>query len=404
MRGKIAFWFAALVLGSLMGPPAQAQDKPPLKIGLISDMSGPYADFFGEGSVLSAQLAIEDAGGTVAGRKIELLTADHQSKPDIGASIARKMIDVDGVDAIIDVPTSSVALAVSEVVREKNKTFLATGPFTSALTGANCSPNTIHWSLDNWALAHTIASAEVAAGGQTWFFITSDYAFGHDLERVATESIEKAGGKVLGAVRHPLDTSDMASFILQAQASPAEVIGFANAGNDTTRAIKTAADFKLAGAKKIAGLTTNVNNINAIGLQQATGLLAAGPFYWDLNDGTRAWARRFQARHPRHNMPNEMQAGAYSALVHYFKIVRQGVDTSNGKAVVDAMKALPTDDVIFGKGQIRADGRKIHAMYLYETKTSAESREPWDYFKVKAKIAAEDAFRPLSEGHCPLVQ
>jgi branched-chain amino acid transport system substrate-binding protein len=402
MRGRTTLLVAALVLGGLINPAARADDKP-LKIGLISDMSGPYADFFGEGSVISAQLAIEDAGGMVAGRKIELLTADHQSKPDIGASIARKMIEVDGVDAIIDVPTSSVALAVSEVVREKNKTFLATGPFTSALTGANCSPNTIHWSLDNWALAHTLASAEVAAGGKTWFFITSDYAFGHDLEKVATESVEKAGGKVLGAVRHPLDTSDMASFILQAQASPAEVIGFANAGNDTSRAITTAADFKLSATKKIAGLTTNVNNINAIGLQQATGLLAAGPFYWDMNDGTRAWARRFQARHPRHNMPNEMQAGAYSALVHYFKIVKQGVDTSNGKAVVDAMKALPTDDVIFGKGSIRPDGRKIHAMYLYETKTPAESHEPWDYFKVKATIAAEDAFRPLNEGHCPLV-
>ena len=404
MRGKMTFGFAVLLLAGLISPATRADDKPPLKIGLISDMSGPYADFFGEGSVLSAQLAIEDAGGTVAGRKIELLTADHQSKPDLGASIARKMIDVDGVDAIIDVPTSSVALAVSEVVREKNKTFLATGPFTSALTGVNCSPNTVHWSLDNWALAHTLASAEVAAGGKTWFFITADYAFGHDLERVATESIEKAGGSVLGAVRHPLDTSDMASFILQAQASPAEVIGFANAGNDTTRVIKAAADFKLAGAKKIAGLTTNVNNINAIGLQQAVGLLAAGPFYWDRDDGTRAWARRFQARHPRHNMPNEMQAGVYSALVHYFKILNQGVASGDGKAVVDAMKALPTDDVIFGKGQIRADGRKIHAMYLYETKAPAESREPWDYFKVKTKIAAEDAFRPLNEGHCPLVQ
>jgi branched-chain amino acid transport system substrate-binding protein len=402
MRARTTLLLAALVLGGLIDPAARADEKP-LKIGLISDMSGPYADFFGEGSVISAQLAIEDAGGTVAGRKIELLTADHQSKPDIGASIARKMIDVDGVDAIIDVPTSSVALAVSEVMRDKNKTFLATGPFTSALTGANCSPNTIHWSLDNWALAHTLAAAEVAAGGKTWFFVTSDYAFGHDLERVATESVEKAGGKVLGAVRHPLDTSDMASFILQAQASAAEVIGFANAGNDTTRAIKTAADFKLSATKKIAGLTTNVNNINAIGLPQAAGLLAAGPFYWDMNDGTRTWARRFQARHPRHNMPNEMQAGVYSALVHYFKIVKAGVDTGNGKAVVDAMKALPTDDVIFGKGSIRPDGRKIHPMYLYETKTSAESREPWDYFKVKATISAEDAFRPLNEGHCPLI-
>jgi branched-chain amino acid transport system substrate-binding protein len=403
MRGKAMFGFAALALFCLTSPAARAEDRP-LKIGLISDMSGVYSDFFGEGSVLSAQLAIEDAGGVVAGRKIELLTADHLNKPDNGAAIARKMIEVDGVDAIIDVPTSSVALAVNEVVREKNKTFLATGPFTSALTGANCSPNTVHWSLDNWALAHTLASAEVAAGGKTWFFITSDYSFGHDLERVATESIIKAGGKVLGSVRHPLDTPDMASFILQAQASPAEVIGFANAGHDTTRAIKAAADFKLAGTKKIAGLTTNVNNINAIGLAQAAGLLAAGPFYWDLNDETRAWARRFQARHPRHNMPNEMQAGVYSALVHYFKILNQGVDPSDGKAVVDAMKAMPTDDVIFGKGLIRPDGRKIHAMYLYETKTPEDSREPWDYFTVKATIAADDAFRPLNEGHCPLVR
>src|ERR1700753_1537223 len=252
MRARTMLLSAALVLGGLIGPAARADDKP-LKIGLISDMSGPYADFFGEGSVISAQLAIEDAGGVVAARKIELLTADHQSKPDIGASITRKMIEVDGVDAIIDVPTSSVALAVSEVVKGKNKTFLATGPFTSALTGANCSPNTIHWSLDNWALGHTSAAAAVANAGKTWFFVTSDYAFGHDLEKVATESVEKAGGKVLGSVRHPLDTSDMASFILQAQGAPAEVIGFANVDNDTSRAITTAADFKLSAHKKIAG-------------------------------------------------------------------------------------------------------------------------------------------------------
>jgi branched-chain amino acid transport system substrate-binding protein len=402
MHRRTLSLFAALALAGVLNIAARADDKP-LKIGLISDMSGVYSDFFGEGSVIAAQLAIEDAGGTIVGRKIELLTADHLNKPDNGAFIARKMIDVDGVDVIIDVPTSSVALAINEVVREKNKTLLVTGAYTTALTGENCSPNTVHWSVDNWALAHTIASAEVAAGGKTWFFIIADYSFGHDLERVATESVEKAGGKVLGEVRHPLDTPDMASFILQAQASPAEVIGFANAGNDTTRAIKAAAAFNLSETKKIAALTLDVNHINAIGLSEAGDLLAAAPFYWDLNDGTRAWARRFQARHPRHNMPNDVQAGVYSALTHYFKILKQGIDPSDGKAVVDAMKALPTNDIIFGKGRIRADGRKIHAMYLFETKTAAESREPWDYFTVKAAIAPEDAFRPLAEGHCPLV-
>ncbi len=306
--------------------------------------------------------------------KIELLTADHQNKPDVGATIARDWIDNDHVEAIVDVPTSSVALAVNEIIRQKNKTFLASGPFTSVLTGQNCSPNTVHWTVDNWALAHSLASAAVEAGDKTWFFITSDYAFGHDLESVARAAIIANGGEVLGSVKHPLNTSDFASYLLTAQASPAKVIGFANAGNDTTNSIKQASEFGiLRSGKKLAGLATIINNIDAIGLKGTAGMLVSSPFYWDQDDNTRTWAKRFEQLHPRHNKPNEMQAGVYAVLLHYFKALKHGVDPSDGRAVVDEMKRIPTDDPLFGRGAVRIDGRAIHPMYLFEVKLPSEN-------------------------------
>lgn len=388
----------------LMNSPSSANERP-LKIGLITDMSGIYSDFFGEGSVLAAKMAIEDVGGVVAGRKIELETADHLNKVDVGVSIARKMIDVDGVEAIVDVPTSSIGLAVSELVRQKNKVFLASGPFTSVLTSEQCSPNTVQWTVDNWALAHAVTSALVASGAKTWFFVTADYAFGQDMERVATETIQKGGGKVVGGVRHPLDTPDMASFILQAQTSGAETIGLATAGNDTSRAITAANEFGLTKkGKTIVGFTLGLSNVRQLGLDLTAGMKTSAPFYWDLNDTTRAWSRKFQGRHSRHNMPSEMQAAVYSALINYFKALNTGVDASDGKAVVDAMKAAPTDDPIFGRGEVRPDGRKIHPMYVLQVKKPSEPHEPWDYFTVSATIPAEEAFRPMAEGRCALVK
>ena len=396
-------WIAGVALAVGFSVSAAKAQDPTLKIGLLTDMSGGYADFFGKGSVVAAQMAIEDAGGSVAGRKIQLLVADHLNKPDVGVAQALRWINNDGVDVILDVPTSSVALAINRVVQEKNKTFLASGPFTSELTGAQCSPNIVHWTVDNWALAHSLATTEVAAGGKTWFFITADYAFGHDLQNIASAAILAAGGKVLGSASAPLDTTDFSSFLLQAQSSGAAVIGLANAGNDATNSVKQAAEFGVTSNETLAGLALVINNVNALGLQQAQGLLASGTFYWDLNEDTRAWARRYQARETKHNMPNEMQAGVYAVLQHYFKALNVVRDPANGKRVVDQMKAMPTQDALFGQGSIRPDGRAIRPMYLFQVKKPSESSGPWDYYKVESQIPAEQAFRPLLEGGCPLV-
>ena len=374
-----------------------------LKIAVLNDMSSVYSDYQGMGSVVAAQMAVEDYGGRAAGRKLEVIYADHLNKPDVGSNIARAWLDTEAVDMICDIPNSAVALAVSELVRAKNKVFIGSGAGTSVLTGERCSPNTVHWTYDTYAQGHSIANAILKRGGKTWFFVTADYAFGHDLEKQATDEVLKAGGKVLGAARHPLGQNDFSSYLITAQSSGAQVVGFANAGGDLINSLKQAAEFNLGAKQTLTGLIFDLNGVPALGLQTAQGLLAVDPFYWDMNDGTRAWSRRFQARHPQKNMPNDMQAGVYAGTLHYLKAVDKVGSPADGKAVVDAMKAMPTQDALFGKGVIRADGRKMHPMYLFEVKRPSESKGPWDYYKLIATIPPEQAFRPLGEGGCKLL-
>jgi branched-chain amino acid transport system substrate-binding protein len=369
----------------------------------MNDQSSVYADFQGKGSVLAAQMAVEDYGGKAAGRKVEVVFADHQNKPDVGSAIARKWLDQDGVDLIVDLPNSAVALAVNEVVRQKNRVMIGSGAGTSELTGSKCSPNTVHWTYDTWAYGHSLARAVVQRGGKTWFFITADYAFGHDLERQATDQLTKDGGKVVGGVRTPLGTPDFSSFLLQAQASGAQVVALAVAGGDTTNSLKQAAEFGLTAKQSMVSLIFTLNNVPALGLKASQGVLTVNPFYWDMNDGTRAFSRRFQKRAHNNAMPNDMQAGVYSAVLHFLKAVDKVGGASDGKAVVAAMKAMPTDDPLFGKGRIREDGRKLHPMYLLQVKSPEESKGDWDFYKVISTIPAEQAFRPMSEGNCPLV-
>jgi branched-chain amino acid transport system substrate-binding protein len=366
-------------------------------------MSSVYADFQGRGSVLSAQLAVEDFGMKAAGRTVEVVSADHQNKADVGAAIARKWLD-GGVDVIVDVPNSAVALAVNGIVREQNKVFIGSGAGTADLTGPHCSPNTVHWTYDTWAQGHGVARALVGQGLKRWFFVTSDYAFGHDLEKQASEEVARNGGTVLGAVRHPLGTNDFSSFLVQAQSSGADVVAFANAGGDLTNAVKQSVEFGLSSRQKLTGLILNINNVPALGLQSAQGLFALNSFYWNMNDGARTWAKRWSERHPQHNMPNDMQAGVYASLLHYLKAVEKVGDPNDGKAVVAAMKAMPTDDPLFGTGRIREDGRKLHPMYLFQVKTPAESKGMWDVYKVVSTVPAEQAFRPLAEGGCPMAK
>jgi branched-chain amino acid transport system substrate-binding protein len=369
----------------------------------MNDQSSVYADFQGKGSVLAAQMAVEDYGGKAAGRKVEVIAADHQNKPDIGSAIARRWLDEDGVDLIADLPNSAVAFAVSEVVRQKNKVMIGSGAGSSDLTGAKCSPNTVHWTYDTWSYGHSLARAVMQRGGKTWFFVTADYAFGQDLEKQAADEVTKEGGKVLGGVRSPLGTLDFSSFLLQAQSSGAQVVALAVAGGDTTTSMKQAAEFGLPAKQSIVSLIFGINNVPALGLKASQGALTVFPFYWDLNDATRAWSRKFQGRAHNHAMPNDMQAGVYAAVLHYLKAVDKVGGAEDGKAVVAAMKAMPTDDPLFGKGTIRADGRKIHPMYLFQVKSPQESKGDWDYFKLLATIPPEQAFRPMSEGNCPLV-
>jgi branched-chain amino acid transport system substrate-binding protein len=383
--------------------PALAQDQP-IRIGVLNDLTSVYSDFQGKGSVLAAQMAVEDYGGKAAGQKVEVLSADHQNKPDVGASVARRWLDVEGVDAIFDLPNSAVALAVSDIVRDKNKVMIGSGAGTSALTGAKCSPNTVHWTYDTWSYGHSLAKAVMQRGGKSWYFITADYAFGYDLEKQASDEITKEGGKVLGSARAPIGTADFGSFLLSAQSSGAQVVGFANAGGDTTTSLKQAAEFGLPAKQTMVALIFGLNNVPALGLKATQGLLTVFPFYWDLNDATRAWSLRFQKRHDKGYMPNDMQAGVYASVLHYLKAVDKVGGAQDGKAVVAAMKAMPTDDPLFGKGVIREDGRKIHPMYLMQVKTPEESKANWDFFKVVATIPAAEAFRPLDQGGCPFIQ
>jgi branched-chain amino acid transport system substrate-binding protein len=390
---------AAMVCGT-----AQAQmTDGVIKIGVMNDMSGLYADLTGPGSVVAAQMAVEDFGAAAKGLKVEIVGADHQNKPDVGSNIVRTWIDVDKVDVIVDVPTSSVALAVNQIVKEKNKVFLVSGAAASDLTGKACSPNTIHWTYDTWALANGTGNAIVKTGGDTWFFITADYAFGHALERDTAAVVEKAGGKVLGKVRHPFPGTDFSSFLLQAQTSKAKIIGLANAGGDTINSIKQAAEFGIVrGGQKLAGLLVFISDVKALGLPTAQGLIFTESWYWDLNDVNREFAKKFSERN-KGIYPSMIHAGVYSAVTHYLKAVSDLKSDADGKAVVAKMKSTPTDDKLFGKGTVREDGRKIHPMYLFEVKTPAESKGPWDLYKLRATIPADEAFRPLKDGGCPLV-
>jgi len=392
----------AVVAGavSLMTASANAET---IKIGVLNDQSGVQADFAGPGSVIAARMAVEDFGGTVAGQKIEVVVADHQNKADVGVNIARRWFDVDGVDAIFDVPNSAVALAVNSLTRQKNKVLIVSGGGTSDLTGKDCSPNTVHWTYDTWAQANTVGTAVTKSGADTWFFMTVDYAFGYALERDATEAIKAAGGKVIGTVRHPLGTSDLSSFLLQAQSSHAKVIGLGSAGADPINAVKQAAEFGITQqGQRLVAMLMVLNDIDALGLKDAQGLMLSEAFYWDLNDKTRAWAKRYAALN-NGRYPNMVHAGVYASVLHYLKAVQKVKDAKDGKKVVDAMKEIPTDDALFGNGKVRADGRVIHDMYLFQVKTPAESKGPFDFYKLVGSVPAAKAFRPMEAGNCPLI-
>jgi branched-chain amino acid transport system substrate-binding protein len=391
------------ILLALIGVPALAQTDGAVRIGVLNDMGGVYADDQGPGSVVGAQMAVEDYGGNAAGRKVEVVSADHQNKTDLGASIARRWLENEGVSMIADLPNSAIALAVSEIVRDHNKVMIGSGAGTALLTGAKCSPNTVHWTYDTWAYGHGLARSVAQQGVKSVYFITADYAFGHDLEKQFAEEFTKQGGKVIGSARHPIGTSDFSSLLLQAQSSGAEAIAFANAGGDTSNSLKQAAEFRLAQRQKLVALIMGQNNVRALGLEASQGILLLVPFYWDMSESSRAFARRFQERHPKHIMPNDMQAGVYSAVLHYLKAVDKVGAAADGKAVVAAMKAMPTDDPLFGKGSVREDGRKLHPMYLNQVKSPAESKDAWDFYKLVSTIPADQAFRPLSEGGCPLI-
>jgi branched-chain amino acid transport system substrate-binding protein len=398
----VAAFAAALGCGSAM---AQFSDGV-IKIGVMNDMSGTYSDLSGQGSVIAARMAVEDFGAAAKGMKVEIVGADHQNKPDVGSNVVRTWIDVDKVDAIVDVPTSSVALAVNQIVKDKNKVFLVSGAAASDLTGKACTPNTISFTYDTYMLATGTGKALTKAGGDSWFFLTADYAFGHALERDTSAVVTANGGKVLGGVKHPLNTSDFSSFLLQAQASKAKVIGLANAGGDTTNSIKQAAEFGVvAGGQKLAALLLFINDVHSLGLKTAQGLTFTESFYWDMNDATRAWSKRFAALATKGQMPSMTQAGNYAMVLHYLKAMEAlGGNPNDGAKVVAKMKELPTDDPLFGKGPLRADGRRLIPAYLFEVKKPEESKGPWDYYKLVATIAPEDAAKPLEASDCPLVK
>jgi branched-chain amino acid transport system substrate-binding protein len=395
------------IIGSLVGllgaTAAGAQTKT-VKIGVLNDQSSVYADTGGPGSTLAAQMAVEDSGLVQKGWKIDVIAADHQNKPDVGSSIARQWYDVDKVDMIIDLPNSGVALAVNQVTKEKNKVVIVSGSGTTDLTGKACSPNTVHWTYDTYMLAKGTGTAMTKAGGNTWFFVTVDNALGVALEKDTTAAVIATGGKSLGSVRHPLNNADFSSFLLQAQASGAKVVGLANAGNDATGAIKQAHEFGLTGrGQKLAALLIVISDVHGLGLDAAQGLTLTESFYWDMNEQTRGFSDRFAKRAKNGAKPTMDHAGVYAGVLHYLKAAEALGDTSDGAKLVAKMKELPTYDPLFGKGSIRADGRKIHPAYLFEVKTPAESKAPWDYYKLMTTIPADEAFRPLAESECPLV-
>jgi branched-chain amino acid transport system substrate-binding protein len=399
--------YAALIAMAAVGfaAPALAQDKT-VQIGVLNDMSSLYADIGGPNSVVAVKMAVEDSGLPAKGWKIQVVSGDHQNKPDVGVNIARQWIDLDKIDAIVDTPTSSVALAVSNLVKEKNAIMINSGGASADISGKACTPNTLSVTYDTYMLATGTGKALTKAGGDSWFFLTADYAFGYALERDTSAVIAANGGKVLGGVKHPLNTSDFSSFLLQAQASKAKVVGLANAGGDTTNAIKQASEFGIvAGGQKLAALLLFINDVHALGLKTAQGLTFTESFYWDMNDNTRAWSKRFQKLSPKGTMPSMTVAGNYSGVLHYLKTLEtMGGNSHDGAKIVAKMKELPTDDILFGKGTIRIDGRKLVPAYLFEVKKPEESKYPWDYYKLIATIPAEEAARPLSESECPLVK
>jgi branched-chain amino acid transport system substrate-binding protein len=396
---------AVAIAGLFVAGAANAQyTNNEIKLGVLSDMSSLYTDLAGAGSVIAAKMAVEDSGIEKRGIKVEIVSADHQNKPDVGSAIARRWYDAEGVDAIVDVPNSGVALAVAAITKEKNKVFLASGPGSSDLTGKSCSPNTVHFTYDTWMLANGTGTAITKHGGTSWFFITADYAFGQALERDTTAAVEKAGGKVLGSVKVPINNQDFSSFLLQAQASKAKVIGLANAGGDTTNSIKQASEFGIVkGGQSLAGLLVFITDVHSLGLQTAQGLTFTTTFYWDTNDKTRAFSKRF-APQDKGIHPTMVHAGVYASVLHYLKAVEALKSDADGVKIVDEMKKMPTDDPLFGKGSIRVDGRGLHPAYLVEVKKPSESKAPWDYYKVLSTIPADEAFRPLKDGGCYLVK
>ncbi|MGE0512452.1 MAG: ABC transporter substrate-binding protein [Hyphomicrobiaceae bacterium] len=389
---------------ALFASPVAAQlSDDVVRIGVLTDMSSLYADINGPGAVVATKMAIEDFGGTVLGKKIEMISADVQNKPDVAVSTSGRWIDVEKVDVILGTSSSAASLATSRVAADKNKIYLATDPASSDLTGKACTPTTIHWVYDTIALANGTGSAVVKSGGKDWYFLTADYAFGHALERDVSAVVTANGGKVIGSVRHPLNTSDFSSFLLQAQSSKAQIIGLANAGGDTINSIKQAAEFGITqSGQSLAGLLVFISDVHSIGLKLAQGLKLTEAFYWDLNDGTRAFSKRWSAQ-MNGRMPTMVQAGYYSSVMHYLNAIK-ATGTDDTAKVVAWMKSNPTNDPLFGKGYIRKDGRKIHNMYLFEVKKPEESKGPWDYYKLIREIPGEEAFRPMDKGGCPLVQ
>jgi branched-chain amino acid transport system substrate-binding protein len=384
---------------------AQTMDKV-VKVGSLGDQSGLYQDIGGPGSTVAAQMAIEDSGLLAKGWKIDLISADHQNKPDVGVNIGKQWIDVEKVDVFVDLAASNVGLAVANLAKEKNVVNLNSGSASSDLTGSQCTPNTVHWVYDTYMLANGTGKALVKSGGDSWFFLTADYAFGHALERDTAAVVTANGGKVLGAAKHPLNNADFSSFLLQAQSSKAKIIGLANAGGDTTNAIKQAAEFGIVkGGQKLAGMLLFVTDINALGLETAQGLNFTETFYWDMNDQTRAFSKRFGAKMKNGAPPTMVQAGVYAGLRHYFKALEAlGGNPHDGVKVVEKMKSIPTEDDLFGKGEIQPNGRTIHNAYLFEVKTPSESKSPWDFYKLVGTVSGDQAFTPLSESKCALLK
>lgn len=399
---RIAF-IAALAAGIAAGGPAAAQiSDGTVKIGVLNDRSGLYADLGGEGSVVAAKMAVEEFGGKVAGKPVVLVSADHQNKPDVGSAIAREWIDRDGVDAIVDVPHSATALGVLSVTREKNRMLLLSGPASTDFTGKSCAPTTIHWTYDSYAMANSTVRGLVKQGADTWFFLTGDNAGSHSQERDGIAFVEKAGGKVMGTVRHPLNTLDFSSYLLQAQASKSKIIGLANAGGDTVNAIKQAAEFGIVqSGQRLVGLLIFITDIHSIGLKDAQGLVFTESFYWDQDEKTRAWSRKFMERFGG-RAPTAAQAGVYGAVLHYLKAVEKA-GTDDSLTVSKTMKEIPVNDMFSDNFKIRADGRVVRDMYLFQVKSPAESKGAWDYYKILGRVPGDEAYRPMSEGGCPLV-